>query len=464
MTITQDKPQEIIEDFAQEIKNKRRKTGESTRIDFRDGLTDSREETIYKVPLALLRFRKENGRISSSVMTHERMVALLSHTDSAAQSLLQKFLRAKDPDKTDELKLLLRAEGQREPGIITADGFLVNGNRRKVALLELRDEFPADDRFQTMKVVILPGKDNEGGPPTLKEIEQIENRYQLQAEGKAEYYGFDAALSIREKEKRGYSLEQQMRDDPQYQFMGKAEFSKAVKDKRKKVLDPLDLVDDYLETIGRPGEYSAVSRGIGDSEGRWQAFVDLQSFHNKAKKETELEKMEIDTKEAGEIMQAAYAVIRMRTIPDFGKLHDIIRALPRRYAKHGKTHLLELNKNVKHQLSDEESTDKEGKPLSRDILEGVWKNKYKTEITRRLIRVREDSATGTQEDASLTLLEDALKKLNHSNMIIENIDISNLNNALNMANAIKKRNDELKTDIYARVKDAKRTGLLKSEE
>ena len=70
-------------------------------------------------------------------------------------------------------------------------------------LSELREEFPADDKFQTMKVVVLPGKTDEGGPPTLKEIEQIENRYQLQTEGKAEYYGFDGGtLHQGQREKR----------------------------------------------------------------------------------------------------------------------------------------------------------------------------------------------------------------------------------------------------------------------
>lgn len=224
MAITQERTREIIDDFAQEIQQKKVKASpaESTRIDFRNGIADNREEIVYKVPLDLLRLRKENGRISSSVKTHERLIGILNRANSDAQSLLRRFLRDKDPEKTDELKQLLRTEGQREPGIITADGFLINGNRRKVALSELREEFPADDRFQTMKVVILPGKDDEGGPPTLKEIEQIENRYQLQTEGKAEYYGFDAALSIRDKEKSGYTLEQQMRDDPQYKLMEKA--------------------------------------------------------------------------------------------------------------------------------------------------------------------------------------------------------------------------------------------------
>ncbi len=60
-----------------------------------------------------------------------------------------------------------------------------------------------------MKVVILPDIEADGGPPTIREIEQVENRCQLQKSGKSEYYDFDKALSIREKISKGMSLEDQ---------------------------------------------------------------------------------------------------------------------------------------------------------------------------------------------------------------------------------------------------------------
>ena len=367
MRMTQDKHREIIADFAGEIRKRRIETSppESTRIQFREGIGGSDEFSVYNVPLDLLRFRKENGRISSSVKTHERLFGPLDPIDSAAQDKLRQFLREKDPEKTEELKRLLRAAGQREPGIITADGFLINGNRRKVALEELSSSPRADDKFTWMKVVILPGEEDEGGPPTLKEIEQIENRYQLQAEGKAEYYAFDAALSIRDKEASGYTLEEQMRDDPQYKLMDEAEFKKAVKKRRKETLDPLDRIDDYLDTVRRPGEYSAVSKGLGDPEGRWQAFYDLsQYFFSKAKTAKGLRTMGIDEDEAGKIMQTSYAIIRMREVPTFGKLHNIMRDL-HTYCKHGKKHLLKIATDVKHQLPEGEETDEGGRPLPR---------------------------------------------------------------------------------------------------
>lgn len=454
MTITQDTTQKIIQDFADEIRRKRVKASpaESTRIDFRNGVAENRNEIVYKVPLDLLRFRKENGRISSSVKTHERTVGPLDRSNAKAQSLLCKFLRDKDPEKTDELKQLLRAEGQREPGIVTADGFLINGNRRKVALLELNKDFPSEDSFQTMKVVILPGEDDEGGPPTLKEIEQIENRYQLQAEGKAEYHGFDAALSIRDKEAKGYSLEQQMSDDPKYRLLSQAAFKRAVAKRRKELLDPLQCVDEYLEAIGRPGEYSAVSRGTGDPEGRWQAFLDLQQYFGaKVATEKGREKIGVDLIESGKLMHAAYAIIRMREVQGFGKLHTIMRKFPT-YAEHGKVHLLAINKEVKQQLPTGDTIDQGGKTLSQDEIEHQWKSKYGNQIIWKLRKARDASESAAEKITPLALLAQALSKLKHENMITDKIEASSLSDAMKTINEIQKRNEELKHEIYARIK------------
>jgi len=95
-----------------------------------------------------------------------------------------------------------------------------------------------------MKVVILPGKKERGGPPTVIEIEQIENRYQLQSDGKSEYYGFDQALSIQRKIDIGFTLEEQLRDDPRFAGTSKAQIDKAVKNHTKEYLEPLDCLDE----------------------------------------------------------------------------------------------------------------------------------------------------------------------------------------------------------------------------
>src|SRR3989442_3500852 len=95
---------------------------------------------------------------------------------------------------------------------------------------KLRKKDPVRTEFEFMKVVILPVSDDPGGPPTLLEIEGLENRYQLQSEGKSEYYGFDRALSIKRKMDLGFTLDEQLRDDPRYARASAKELSQAVRD------------------------------------------------------------------------------------------------------------------------------------------------------------------------------------------------------------------------------------------
>ena len=455
-SIQQDAPREIVDDFAAEIEEKRIETsaGEKTRINFRDGVRRNREEKVYHVPLGLLRYRKENGRISAAVKTHELRVGTLDPRDESAQEKLGKFLRDMGPEKTDDLMRLLQADGQREPGIATADGFLVNGNRRKLALTELGKANPGDDQFKTMKVVILPGKLDPGGPPTLREIEQIENRYQLQDEGKAEYSGFDAALSMRDKEEKGYTLEEQLRDDPKYKNMEQKRFDTEVKKRRDEVFEPLRLVDEYLEAIGRAGEYTLVAHAGRGGEGRWQAFLDLAKyFSSKARTDAGREKIGLDDSvEAARVLQAAYATIRLREVPTFGKLHNIMRAIPK-MCRGGKEHLLDLERNVKHRLPDEETVDERGKSLTEREIETRWKSKYESEITRQLVKAREDSDDTKTRSAPVELLAEAQDRLYHRNMVVANIDMGELETAIHLAEGIRNRADALRKDIWDRMKN-----------
>ena len=107
---------------------------------------------------------------------------------------------------------------------------------------ELHEEHPEDDEFAFMKVVVLPGEGDPGGPPTLLEVEKIENRYQLQSDGKSEYYGFDRALSIKRKIEIGLSLEEQLKDDPTYAGASPNQIKKAVREIKKKYLRRQDSV------------------------------------------------------------------------------------------------------------------------------------------------------------------------------------------------------------------------------
>ena len=282
--ITTNAKREIIEDFARAIREKKTLGAKPamTVINFRNEKLDGIERPIERVPLDLLRYRKDNGRIASDVLNYEKSCAPLDEKDKDAQDLLRKFLEDKDPEKTEILLKSVEHTGQSEPAIVTCDGFLINGNRRKMVLEKLHETHPGNEEFESMKVVILPGPDDPGGPPTLLEIERLENRYQLQSEGKAEYYGFDRALSIKRKMELGFSLEEQLRDDPRYVNASSAELLRAKKEVEHDYLQPLECVDRYLQMYGREGLYGTVSEGRSDREGRWQAFMDYSHAYHRS--------------------------------------------------------------------------------------------------------------------------------------------------------------------------------------
>jgi hypothetical protein len=209
--ITKSKAREIIDNFAEAIAavKVRSSPPKEDVINFRFEKRDKIPRTRYEVPIEFLRYRKDNGRISSDILNYEKDKGFLVEESSKAQEIIRQFLEEKDKERTEDLMSSIEHAGQDLPAIITCDGFLINGNRRKMVMEKLLKKYPGDPRFKTMKVVILPGKGEEGGPPTIREIEEIENRYQLQSDGRAEYYAFDRALSMRHKSKIGMSLEEQ---------------------------------------------------------------------------------------------------------------------------------------------------------------------------------------------------------------------------------------------------------------
>ena len=205
-------PRPVIEEFANEIANAKIEVSNDKAIPFRDDKVKNKMRKAYKVPVELLRFRKDNGRIASDVLTWENSKGPLNETTEFAQATLKRFLELKDPEPTEELMNSLNKDGQDEKAIITIDGFLINGNRRKMAFEKLLEKNPGNERFKYLEVVILPGPDDTEPPATLLEIEQLENRLQYHRTGHAVYYNFDKALSIKRKIEMGMSIEEQLLD------------------------------------------------------------------------------------------------------------------------------------------------------------------------------------------------------------------------------------------------------------
>jgi len=444
--ITTSAHRRIVEDFAKEIQSKQFDVRPSkTIIKFRTDEEDRIERDIAKVPLECLRYRKDNGRIASDVISYEQEHGSLDEDKNSGQEKLREFLERKDKKTTEELRNSIQHKGQSEPAIITCDGFLINGNRRKMVLEQLQKSHPNKPDYNYMKVVILPGEGEKGGPPTLLEIEQLENRYQLQKQGKSEYYGFDRAISIRQKIERGFSLEEQLRDDPQYVDCSPPQLKKVVKEYKEEYLDPLECVDRYLECFERPGLYTSVSSGVSDKEGRWQAFKDYSEFYNKSLKEEKGRfRLGIEDDEVGFIEDAAFKIIRLQDLKGVvSKLHILMRDF-RHFCKnpYAKKEIIKISQEVQPSLPEDEGCDS-------DTADRKWAAKFATNIIHRVKKAKERKDAHDERETPITLLEAAYKKLTHEKMDTSSISFNDLRKARKFAADIQKRAQEIDKEIYA---------------
>jgi len=410
---------------------------EKTVIDFKNELQDKIPRDIVTIDTKFLKFRKDNGRIKADVESYEKQNnTVLDECNSDTQAILKAFLLKNDPEKNDELKKSLIQKGQREPAIITCDGFLINGNRRKMALEELYVEKNHDSKFQMMRVVVL----EEGS--TELEIQKIENRLQLQSEGKSEYQGLNRALTIRANENKGFPLEAQLRDYPNYHDLPAKEFKRVVDDFKKKFLQPLECIDNYLNVFNRDGLYNTITEGSGDSEGRWQAFLDYSTFYNgtlinKAKQVD----LGIKDSEVKKIENAIFKVIRKRSLKtkeiEIGKVHEFVRKAPK-YLKNpeAKKFLLKIAEEVKEDIPEELKFNKDGEKYSERDIDEKWGNHFSKEILGNLIQAHRIITNQEERDKPLELLEDALKKLKHNNLKIENMNVDYFEKAMELTQQI----------------------------
>jgi hypothetical protein len=440
--ISTDKERKIIEDFAIEITSKKElgSKPEHTVIEFRNDRKIGKTRPIFLVPIKLLRFRKDNGRIASDILSYEKLNGVLDETLEATQEVIRNFLKEKDTENNAKLKNSVLHSEQIEPAIVTCDGFLINGNRRKMILEELG--------IPTMKVVILPGKDEDGGPPTVKEIEQIENRYQLQNDGKSEYTNFDRAISMKRKIRAGMTLEEQLKDDPSLVGLTEKEFKKEIQKYQNQFLGPLECVDRYLDMLNRTELYDNITEGRSDREGRWYSFIDYYAFSKQLRNEDgELTQraieMGIEDDETGDIENIAFKIIRKKDFKDY-KTHEVIRKLPKILDnKEAKKELMKI-KSVSDDLSKENYNENDDFKTQ----DKKWGSENATVIMGRVNTAIKILNHDKERETTLDLLEDALKKLNHENMDPDAVLITRIKEGMKLTRDIQKRASDLENEFY----------------
>jgi hypothetical protein len=215
-----------------------------------------RQIPVIELAQELLLYRVQNGRLIAELEQHLRGRGLsleglaAREATGEVQALLHGFLAAKAADPGGPILQELRRQAQQtEPLLISAEGVLVNGNRRLAAMRELLAEDP--DRYRGFAVVSAAVLPADAG---AQDIESVEAALQLAPETKLAYGWINRRLKLRRQLGELGLSRDEVADA--WRLADPAQLERE--------LGELALAEDYLaHYLGEPGGYSLVA----DAEG-----------------------------------------------------------------------------------------------------------------------------------------------------------------------------------------------------
>lgn len=205
----------------------------------------------YEIPMDLIIYNVENGRIASLVKSYEREHSSLNPEKEEDAKQIAQFLYDSNDIANKKTKRNIVANGQLETGIITCDGVLVDGNRR----VSLMRQIISDSSFSTserarcekFRAIVLPEDADK------KEILRLETTFQMGADEKVGYNAIEKYLHAQDLSDQGFSTS----DISEFMNLdGAIEVTK--------LLEIKQLIDEYLEYFGLDGLYTRLPKGFED--------------------------------------------------------------------------------------------------------------------------------------------------------------------------------------------------------
>lgn len=254
---------------------------------------------IHKVPIELPKYRLNNGR------TLAAQAEYLAMHPEVAKDFFSKDLESDIAQKTQHeiLKEMVKEKDlldyfeknkQEEPLILSAEGFVVNGNRRLCAMRELFEpEKEVYKHFQHVEVVILP-------PADEKDIDALEAQLQIHRDIKADYSWSAQAFMLKKR-----------KDDHRYTVEDLSRLYDMREGEINELIDMLNFADAYLASRGKPGQYHLI-------EDTKYAFQQLRKTRSSKAIKSEAERNIFE--------QVAYCLIDK---PEDGRLYESIPAVGR---------------------------------------------------------------------------------------------------------------------------------------
>lgn len=196
----------------------------------------------YLIPLNLLTYNPYNGRIGAEVKSFERQNHVLNPNDENDVRVIEDFLWKSKIDANEKTMASLLKDHQEKYGIVTADGMIIDGNRRACLLNRLyhNETIPLNQKVHTQYFlgVILPAD------ATKKEILRLETTYQMGEDAKVDYGPVEKYLKARDLK------------DLEFTNQDIADFMGVSKKEVETYLRVMKLMDEYLNANGYNGIYT----------------------------------------------------------------------------------------------------------------------------------------------------------------------------------------------------------------
>ena len=445
MSIITDQKIVINKNFEQAINEVKSPTGDKASIPYRDWMEERKQVEVFKVPIEYCRYRLENGRISIETSSYSVTTKPLDQDSPEDQEKIAEYLN--DDKKNNEiLKTLLRKDGQTAVAVITADGYLINGNRRKLILGQLFNE-KKEEKFKYIKVVILPGSEDPESP-TIRDIAMLEYRYQVQSDGKSDYSDMAKALTTRNNMLKGLELEQMLRDDPQYSNLPDKAFKNDLKKFERDTIGTLKVVDEYLIKNKIKGNYKMI-------QSRWDSFKELnQRVFSRVEDDGYLDKYDIQEDEIGEFKEAAFNIMKLKNpkIINKSRHSDFVRQI-NTWVKNSKDDFLKISEvgDISDDITDPQERETE------------WEHTKSEEVENLVKKVHALTNKKIEQEGPINKLQDILRMLDHKYLEedkISRMPIDELDTAIKLTNSIQTANKELQKTFYD-LKDNKSPKALK---
>lgn len=210
---------------------------------------------VYRLPTDILFYNIKNGRFAAEYSENiRREGGHLDPENDKDATVIRNLLLDVNKGETTRTYNDLKIRGQWNCGIITIDGYMIDGNRRKAIISKLHAD-TGQESWKYMEVARL------GGPITPVDLWALEAGIQLGKDEIVRYGPINEMLKIREGKRAGLSEREIV--NALYGYDKEEEICEK--------LDRLDLIEQYLEFVNRPGQYSLIKQNV-------EHFVNLQNI------------------------------------------------------------------------------------------------------------------------------------------------------------------------------------------